>query len=139
MIWFTDKETTVDIDLNRWSAENVMGWEKHETFYATWIDKQTEKFPVELSSEFVFTGEDRAEYKQEDWHPLTDWNQLKLVIEKMRELGWHFSLYSDKLGIGCVFYPYPYDGKERRINRSNDLPTTVLQAAKEALEEKCPT
>jgi len=105
-----------DIDLNRWSAEKVMGWTIGYVYGLPCYQDFYIKFDIN------------------DWHPLTNYNQLFMVVEKMRELGWHFSLHYDEFGIGCVFYPHPHDGKVRRINRSNDLPTAVLRAAYEVLK-----
>ena len=69
-------------DLNRLSAEVIMGWqlcfEVKEGHYC---------LPDEDSSVC------KVQYLLKDWHPLTDMNQCMMVVERMRELGWNMEVF----------------------------------------------
>ena len=128
------------VDLNRWSAENVMGWvwtlisdDDLEQIY-WWIDPKTDESALPIYQD------DEYNFQQSLWTPLTDWNQLKLVIEKMRELGWFIILSGNYDGFK-VFYIKPVPMKEfikGKAVTNMDLPTAVLQAAYEALKGEKP-
>ena len=105
------------VDLNKWSAEVVMGW-KHFTHG-------------------IYYGPDG---RHQDWTPLTDKNQLFMVVEKMRELGYqvciensvdynlyHIVFYIPEAGILSDDVTLQGDGDDL------DLPTAVLRAARQAL------
>jgi len=62
------------MDLDRWIAENVMGWYFRGTYYKT-----------SPESKFI-------EQWTDHWHPTTDIAQAFEVVEKMRENDFWFSL-----------------------------------------------
>lgn len=120
------------IDLNHWSAEKVMGWEiyDHIKTYRVYGDK-VQVIPT-------YSNGENFDILVENWHPLTNWNQLKLVIEKMRELGWYINIEGYRKEDGYVvnfntkdIYPGPQSSHK-------DLPTAVLMAAREAIEPESP-
>lgn len=110
-----------DIDLNRWSAEAVMGWISFTTFVAG----KPVKFWAEKSALI---------YEQSAWLPLTDLNQCFMVVEKMRELGFNFCLIcrQDGVNIACFTKEHNFSGEADET--CVDPAITILKAAYKALE-----
>lgn len=104
------------IDLNKWSAEVVMGFTK------TYLPFDKENYWFEKDGEIVY-------YKSE-WHPLTDLNQAFMVVEKMRKKGWIFNLEIDKNTCVASF------GNGTTFAKSKDPATAILKAAYAVLETK---
>jgi len=114
-----------DIDLSRWSAERVMGWEHH-------LNCTSEAGGFYYRS----SGEQPIMINEEAWTPLTDWNQLKLVIEKMGELGFMLHFIGGAQGkYEAQFVPIWFIGVGAYppLTADINLPTAVLQAARRHL------
>ena len=144
-------DSVLSIDYNRWSAEVVMEWEYIPEKTTAYIER------CECGDEITKYHRNGPYYKTsgkeimpfcpvDKWHPLTDWNQLKMVIKEMREMG--YSLY---ISIPLKGWGIPYWGTDEVVadfqiqaNKDEqprsfeaadiDLPTAVLQAAHEALK-----
>ncbi len=113
-------------DLNRWSAEVVMGWTLSE--------------PSEIFGQ-TYWGEDERIMKKEFWTPLTDKNQLfDQVVDKMRELGWFMTIWDMGKEYEACFTNnvnrFLMEGGIEKYGRNPDLNTAVLQAAYKAVERK---
>ena len=114
-------EKAMTVDLNRWSAEVVMGWKPQPYF-----DHEESIGTIYIPNE-----------KCKNWTPLTDWNQLKLVIEKMQELEWYFAIGDEYNSVVAPFYYACFINlalNKRTENYGSDLPTAVLQSARMALK-----
>lgn len=105
------------MDLDRWIAENVMGWVPH----GDWCYENHPDNVLILSS---------------DWHPTRNIQQAFEVVEKMREDGYGFALELPMSG-GC----YAEFWKESNYDtvtfkaEHNDTPTlAICEAAKKAME-----
>ena len=125
---YTGEKAMTYLDLNRWSAEKVMGWIESPMEGDWWTQYITTKHFPDGAYEHL--------YHKNKWHPLTNCNQQRLVIEKMRELGWYFSIGDEYNSVVAPFYYACFINlalNKRTENYGNDLPTAVLQAAYEAL------
>jgi len=108
------------VDLNRWSAEVVMGWVE-----------------VYFNGRMWWAAKDTFDYImfQDLWTPLTDKNQLFMVVEKMRELEWYFAIGDEYNSVVAPLYYACFINlalNKRTENYGSDLPTAVLQSAHEA-------
>lgn len=116
-----------DIDLNRWSAESLMGWYDKGNF---WAAPNPDKPDNEYNREYFGL----YKYSKKDWTPLTDCNQLFMVVEKMRELGFYLKMKYNPLSNKWAASFWVRAKGKVSSGWADDLNTAILLAAREAVE-----
>lgn len=71
----------------------------------------------------------------ESWQPSTTWEGMGLVVERMRELGWCWSMMSEENGVSMAFWAR---GKDlgRHCNIAATAPRAIALAALAAVRAK---
>ena len=108
------------MDLNKWSAEKVMGW--HEDNYAPWGSSGYGPSWVQ---------EDGAQISQGSWEPLTNMNQAMMVVEKMRGKGFAFEFENG--GDNAEYHAVFLAGNSLGISDHDNPAEAILTAAHRAV------
>lgn len=122
-------------ELDRWSAESLMGWTwqpamASERRTGQWFDKD---FPV-----FVISRD--TAYPVEEWHPSNPkTGQIWMVVDKMQEMEWtlrglSYNPFNKKWT--CLFFKFTEDGDFSAYDIAETPCIAILKAAKAAKEEK---
>jgi hypothetical protein len=108
-------------DLNRKSAEIIMGWHivdngDNESYYYMPFESRDYRIGPNVSN----------------WTPLTDMNQCMMVVDKMRELGWAINLSNENAWGNLLWTAECFNGLSAFHSNHTTPNEAILTAALEA-------
>ena len=105
-----------DADLNAAVAERVMGWKTNEVYGHYYDDSKIDFFErMKGNPDFL----------------ATDWSGVRLVVERMKALGWTANIgYGAQCDGWCEFW---FGDKTTKSAHANSLPHAVCLAALKAV------
>lgn len=120
----TDEYLALDnSEQNRIVAREVMGW---VMYHDEVVDGNFWAVPD--------LGEDQPfDYYVDEWHPVTDWNDMRLVIERMRENEWGWDIGSHVGKFAARIFPGNQDFIVHEVDTIPELPLAMAVAALKAV------
>jgi hypothetical protein len=127
-----------DEELDTKIAKRIMEWYPINDKRIGWIyvDKSGH-FPTIECMNSIYPHPDRH---ISSWKPSTNIKCAIRIINKMKELGWNYSImseyeYKDNPPHGAVFFPIDHDNREREISYANSIEEAICLAAIKAIDE----